>query len=75
MDYYPHYDDWDDLYALIRDLFVAAAIGCLLLMLNKIARGVTLGGRITALRKLDEAYTPEEREQLIHIIKKDSLRS
>jgi len=75
MDYYPHYDDWDDLYALIRDLFFASAITCLLLAVHRIARGVALGGRVTALKKLGDAYTPEEREQLIHIIKRDSLKS
>jgi len=26
------------------------------------------------IRELGEAYTPEEREQLIHVIKKDSLK-
>lgn len=71
---YPHYDDWDDLYALIRDLFTASAIACFLWAMHRIASGVALGGRVTALNELGDAYTPEEREELIHVIKKGSLK-
>lgn len=74
MAFYPRYDDWDDLYGLIRDLFMAASITCFLYALHRIANGVSLGGRIKALKKYGDAYAPEEREALIHKIKKDSLK-
>ena len=74
MNQYIRYDDWDDLYALVRDLFVAAAISCFLYAMHRIANGVSVGGRVSALKEMGDAYTPEEREELIHIIKKDSLK-
>jgi hypothetical protein len=33
-----------------------------------------LGARVKAFDHLGDAYTPEEREQLIHVIKVQSLR-
>ena len=74
MNEYLRYDDWDDLYALVRDLFFAAAISCFLYAMHRIANGVAIGGRVTALDQLGDAYTPEEREQLIHVIKRNSLK-
>jgi len=74
MNDYIRYDDWDDLYALVRDLFAAAAITCFLYAMHRIANGVSMGGRVAALKEMGDAYTPEEREELIHIIKKDSLK-
>ena len=72
--YIPRYSDWDDLYMLIRDVFCAAAVPCFLFALHRIANGVTLGGRVKALEEFGDAYTPDEREVLIHRIKKDSLK-
>ncbi|MDH4140882.1 MAG: hypothetical protein OEV43_09970 [Coriobacteriia bacterium] len=72
--YMPSYSDWDDLYALVRDIFVAASVTCFLYALHRIATGVALGGRVRALREFREAYTPEEREVLIHRIKRESLK-
>lgn len=68
-------DDTSDrvLLTLVRDLFFALTLGCLLHVANRIASGVVLGARITALREVGEAYTPEEREILIHKIKHGSL--
>ncbi|MBW6467983.1 MAG: hypothetical protein ACNA76_03610 [Anaerosomatales bacterium] len=67
--------DTDDvlLWALVRDVFFAVAVGWLLCIVHRIAGGVLLGARITALREVGEAYTPEEREVLIHTIKRGSL--
>lgn len=59
--------------SLARDVFVGLAIACVLHAAHRIASGVLLGARITALREVGEAYTPEEREVLIHKIKHDSL--
>jgi len=67
-------DESGSLYGLLRDAFCAAAIACVLYASHRIARGLLLSAQVTALRKLDEAYTPEEKEQLIHKIKVQSLR-
>ena len=61
-----YYDDELTVYGLIRDLFVASSVTCFLWALHRIGSGVRLSARITAYRKLEEAYTPEEREVLIH---------
>lgn len=58
---------------LVRDAFLALAVTCALYAAQRIANGVLLGARITALREVGEAYTPEEREVLIHRIKNGSL--
>ena len=67
--------DTDDflLWSLVRDVFWAVAFGWLLYLVHRLAAGVLLGARITALREVGEAYTPEEREVLIHKIKHGSL--
>ncbi|MBE0417633.1 MAG: hypothetical protein IBX63_07700 [Coriobacteriia bacterium] len=61
------------LWTLVRDVFYALAATCVLCAVHRIAGGVLLGARITALREVGEAYTPEEREVLIHKIKHGSL--
>lgn len=63
----------DPAYGLVRDLFCAGSIYCALLALHRLAQGVLLGSRIKAFKKFEDAYTPEEREILIHRIKVDSL--
>lgn len=62
------------LWTLIRDVFIAFAAACLLHALHRMSSGMLLGARITALTEVGEAYTPEERELLIHAIKRDSLK-
>lgn len=74
MRYAPSYSDWDDLYMLIRDIFVALSIMCLVYITHRIATGLMLGARTQALTEFGEAYTPEEREVLIHKVKRDSLK-
>ena len=51
-----------------------ASITCVLFALHRIARGVLLGAEVKAFGKFEDAYTPEEREVLIHKIKVQSLR-
>lgn len=68
------YDEPSTLYGLCRDLFAAAAISCLLYALHRVAHGLQLSGRVAAYESLEMAYTPEEREQLIHRIKRESMR-
>lgn len=69
-----YYDDELTLYELSRDLFKAAAVTCVLWALHRAARGVILGARVDAYDELEDSYTPEEREALIHRIKVESLR-
>ena len=73
-DYSEYIEAPETIFGVIRALFLAGAISCFLLALHWIARGLLLTGRVAALDELEEAYTPEEREMLIHKIKRDSLR-
>lgn len=70
----PYYDEWDDFYGLIRDLFVASSITCFLYAAHRIANGIMLGAQVKALKQYGDAYAPEEREVLIHKIKQGSMR-
>lgn len=70
MDYY---DDQLTIYGLVRDLFAAASVTCFLWALHRIGHGLSVSGRVAAYKELAEAYTPEEREVLIHRIKKESM--
>ena len=63
-----------DILAVVRDIFGAAAITCLLYAAHRIARGLLLDAEVASLATFGEAFTPEEREQLIHKIKVQSLR-
>lgn len=67
-------DDEISVYDLIRDLFMASSITCLLWAVHRIGKGLVLRGRIKALDEFGDDYTPEEREMLIHRIKVESLR-
>jgi len=69
-----YYDDDLTLYELISNLFMAAVAVCFLWAINRSARGTLLRARVKAYEELSDAYTPEEREALIHRIKADSLR-
>jgi len=72
--YYYRLQDPDTIYALVRDLFLAGAIVSFLWAFHHVSRGVVLGSRVKALKEVGDAYTPEEREALIHKIKVQSLR-
>ncbi len=71
MDYY---DSELTLYGLVRDLFAALSITCFLLALHRIANALMIEGRVVAYDELADAYAPEEREVLIHKIKRGSMR-
>jgi hypothetical protein len=66
-------DEPTGVYGLARDLFCAGSICCVLYAVHRIARGVLLGAEVKAFNKFEDAYTPEEREALIHKIKVRSL--
>jgi hypothetical protein len=66
-------DEPDGVYGLLRDLFCAGAITCFLYAMHRIANGLMLTGEIKAFGRFEDAYTPEEREALIHKIKVQSL--
>lgn len=69
-----YYDDEFTLYGLVRDLFVAASVTCFLWAMHRVARGLIMVGQVKAFDELGDAYTPEEREQLIHRIKHETTR-
>ncbi len=64
----------DAFWSLVLSIFCAVAATFLLYSLHLIASALLLDGRITALREMGEAYTPEERETLIHKIKHGSMQ-
>lgn len=64
----------ETIFGVLRAVYVAAAIVCFLLAAQRIGRGLLLTGRVAAFDALEDAYTPEEREVLIHKIKLESLR-
>ena len=63
----------DTIFGVLRAVFLAGAISCFLLASHRIARGLLLAGRVAAFAELEDAYTPQEREILIHKIKIESL--
>ncbi len=67
-------DEPSSVYALVKDLFCAGAMTCALYALHRIANGLLLGSQLKTYEKLQEAYTPEEREVLIHRVKTRSLK-
>ena len=60
-------------YALLRDLFWAAATTCFLWALHRLAAGSLLRARLSAYDKLGDEFLPEELEALVHVIKHDAL--
>jgi hypothetical protein len=64
----------ETIFGVLSALFLAGAISCFLLAAHWMARGLLLTGRVAAFDSLEDAYTPEERELLIHKIKLDSIR-
>ena len=61
------------IYGLICDLFLASAITCFLWAMQRASKGVMLRARVKAFDELVDEYTPQEREELIHRIKTESL--
>jgi hypothetical protein len=64
----------ETIFDLVRTVFLAAAITCFLSALHRVADGLILNGQVSAYDALEDAYTPEERELLIHKIKSSSLK-
>lgn len=64
----------DTVFGLARFLFIAGALTSFLFAAHQAARGLALTGQVAAFDSLEDAYTPEERELLIHKIKHTSLR-
>lgn len=64
----------DTVFGLVRFLFAASAVTCFLYAAHRIANGLVLTGQVAAFDSLEDAYTPEERELLIHKIKHNSYR-
>jgi len=73
-DYVEYIEAPDTIFGVLRAVFLAAAFTSFLFAAHKISRALMLTGRVAAFDELEDAYTPEEREQLIHKIKNDSLR-
>lgn len=69
-----YYDDELTVYGLVRHIFLASSVTCFLWAMHRIGKGLMLGARVDAYDELEDAYTPEEREVLIHRIKSESLR-
>jgi len=72
-DYSDYIEAPETIFGVVRALFCAGAISCFLLASHRIARGLLLTARVAAFDELEDAYTPEEREMLIHKIKQGSL--
>jgi hypothetical protein len=68
-----YYDDELTVYGLVRELFVAGSITFFLYAMHRLASGRMLSSRVKAYDKLADAYTAEEREILIHRIKRGSV--
>jgi hypothetical protein len=68
-----HFEEPETIFDLVSALFLAGSISCFLLAAHRIARGLLLTARVAAFDELEDAYTPEERELLIHRIKVESL--
>lgn len=62
-----------DLLALLWGLFIAGSISCFLLAAHRIAAALKLGARVEVYEELSDAFTDEEREQLVHKIKIHAL--
>ena len=58
---------------LLESIFWAAAATCVMSALHRIAGALKLKARVAVLDKYGDAFTEEEREQLVHKIKKDAL--
>ncbi|MDR3686148.1 MAG: hypothetical protein P4L93_04220 [Coriobacteriia bacterium] len=63
----------ETIFGVLRAVYVAGSIACFLLAAHRIAYALMLTGRVAAYDALEDAYTPEEREVLIHKIKLRSL--
>lgn len=68
-----YFGEPETIFDVVKTVFLAAALTCILSALHRLAKGVVLQGQVAAYDLLEDAYTPEEREVLIHKIKAKSL--
>ncbi len=68
-----YYDNELTVHGLVRELFVAGSITWFLYAMHRLANGRMLSSRVKAYDTLADAYTAEEREVLIHKIKRGSV--
>ncbi len=71
--YFHRLEDPETVYGLVRDVFLAASITCLLSALHRIAHALTLTARVKALDEFEDSYTPEEREIMLAKVRAGSL--
>ena len=62
-------------FVLVESLFWAGCAVCSLFALNRIASSTKLEARLKALKAIPDAFTEEERLELIHKIKTRALGS
>jgi len=60
-------------FVLVESLFWAGSAVCFLFALNRLASNVKLEARLKALKSIPDAFTEEERLELIHKIKTRAL--
>ncbi len=63
----------DDLYDLFSGLFMAGAVTCALFAFHRIATALKIQARVEVLEEMGDAFTAEEREELVHKIKQRAL--
>lgn len=62
-------------FLLVETVYWAGCAACFLFALHRIADGVQLQGRLKALKEIPDAFTDDERVELIHKIKTHALRA
>jgi hypothetical protein len=60
-------------FVLIESLYWAGCAACFLFALHRIADAIKMQARLRALKTMSEAFTDEERIQLIHKVKTRAL--
>lgn len=61
-------------FILVESLYWAGCAACFLFAMHRIADGMKLQGRLKALKAMPDAFTDEERVELIHKVKSQALR-
>ncbi len=61
-------------YALFWDFFILGSVCCALMALHRVAASLKLRARVEAYEELQDVFTVEEREALVHKIKVRTLQ-